>query len=508
MTVWHSLSTAEALDQIRVDPAHGLDSVEAQQRLHQHGPNELSEHAGRSPLQILWEQLTATMVLILIAAGVVSALLQKWNEAIAILAIVILFALLGFFQEYRAEKAMAALKKLAVPNVRVRRNGQVIELSARELVPGDVILLEAGNLIPADARLIESVNLKIQESALTGESESVEKDSDLISPADSPVGDRRNMAYLGTLVTYGRGLGVVTATGMQTQLGSIATLLQKVEDEQTPLQRRLDQVGKTLAVVGVIIAIIIAAIDLLRPNPAAWSEVLLTAVSVAVAIVPEGLPAVVTITLAIGAQRMLKRNALIRKLPAVETLGSVTVICSDKTGTLTENKMTVTLLDVAGHRFDLNEMLLQGRPTLSNRDSHLELPNNNASPLSLLLAGSVLCNDASLQPNDDGAGFHTVGDPTEGALIVAAEKFGLQQKTLQETLPRIRELPFDSDRKRMTTLHHITATPTLPQWPTLESPYIAFTKGAADGLLDISTQVWANNRTSDSGVASPNRVSQ
>ncbi|RPH56160.1 MAG: ATPase, partial [Chloroflexi bacterium] len=333
MMNWHTLDSESALRQLQVDSALGLPTVEATRRLSQDGPNELVEKGGRTPWQILWEQLTATMVLILVAAAIVAALLGDAKNAIAIGAIVLLYALLGFAQEYRAEQAIAALKKLSVPNVRILRDGQLAELSARELVPGDVIQLETGNLVPADLRLLEAVNLRIQEAALTGESEPIEKHVKALEMSDLPLGDRRNLAFMGTTVTQGRGSALVVATGMQTELGKIADLIQQVPQEETPLQKRLDKLGKTLAVVGVVIAGLIFAIGLWRGDE--LRHMLLTAVSVAVAIVPEGLPAVVTITLALGAQRMLKRKALIRKLPAVETLGSVTVICSDKTGTLT-----------------------------------------------------------------------------------------------------------------------------------------------------------------------------
>ncbi|MCK6695527.1 MAG: HAD-IC family P-type ATPase, partial [Thermoanaerobaculia bacterium] len=302
-----------------------------------YGPNELQEKGGISPVKLLISQFTNTMVLILIAAAVVSGLLGKTTETVAITAIVVLFALLGFLQEYRAEKAMAALKRLSVPVVRVRRNGQILEISARELAPGDVVLLEAGNAVPADLRIAESVNLRIQEAALTGESEPVEKHADALQQADAPLADRRNMAYMGTVVTYGRGTAVVVSTGMATELGKIATLLQTVTRDMTPLQQRLEKVGLQLAIGGVAVAALVMVIGLLKGET--LDEMFLTAVSVAVAVVPEGLPAVVTVTLALGAQRMLRRHALIRKLPAVETLGSVTTICSDKTGTLTENRM-------------------------------------------------------------------------------------------------------------------------------------------------------------------------
>lgn len=493
---WYQLESREALTRLETDLQTGLAASDVTQRLAQFGPNELVEKSGRSPFKILWEQLTATMVLILIAAAVISGFLGKWQEAVAILSIVILFALLGFVQEYRAEKAMAALKKLAVPLVRVKRGGQVLEISARELVPGDVVLLEAGNIIPADLRLVESANLRIQESALTGESEAVEKDIHPIQKEDAPLGDRKNMAYMGTTVTYGRGVGVVTDTGMKTELGNIASLLQQDEDEMTPLQKRLDQVGKVLAAVGVVVAALVAAFDIWRGSPVV--DAFLVAVSVAVAVVPEGLPAVVTITLALGARRMLARNALIRKLPAVETLGSVTTICSDKTGTLTENRMTVTVLDVAGSRVDINE------ETTGSGQGILDLSTPAAvtpqGSLGLLLIGGALCNDARLVVDGDpaqGKKFHAIGDPTEGALVVAAARFGLMKDELDTHKPRVAELPFDSDRKRMTTLHALehsqqSAIRELIGAVAPDARWISFTKGAVDGLLEISSHVWEN----------------
>jgi Ca2+-transporting ATPase len=489
---WYQQAIEDVFQQSN-SSARGISSAEAAERLARYGSNELQEKSARSPWKILWEQFTATMVLILIGAGVVSALLGKWQEASAIFAIVLLFGLLGFFQEYRAEKAMAALKKLAVPRVRVQRDGQVTEISARELVPGDVVLLEAGNLVPADLRLTESVNLRVQESALTGESDAVEKDTHPIEKADLPLGDRVNMAYMGTTVTYGRGTGVVIATGMKTELGNIANLLQQGEDELTPLQKRLDQLGKILALVGVVVAVLVAAFDIFRG--AAMVDAFLVAVSVAVAVVPEGLPAVVTITLALGARRMLARNALIRKLPAVETLGSVTTICSDKTGTLTENRMTVTVLDVAGHRVEVSEEINpSGQGLIELSGQSLTSPQGS---LGLLLIGGALCNDARLQVDDlsDGRHFHAIGDPTEGALVVAAAKFGLMKAELDEHKPRVAEFPFDSDRKRMSTLHSLehsqqSSIRELLKVVAPNAAYISFTKGSVDGLLDISSYVW------------------
>jgi Ca2+-transporting ATPase len=484
--------------ELGTDTINGLSHAEAARRLAERGPNELVERGRRGPWRILWEQLTATMVVILIIAAVVSGLLGDFKDMVAIGAIVVLFALLGFVQEYRAEKAMAALRKLAVPHVRVLRDGSLQERSARDLVPGDVILLEAGNIVPADGRLLESASLRIQEAALTGESEPVAKEVGALDGADLPLGDRRNMAYLGTMVAYGRGKALVVQTGMSTELGQIATMLQNVKQESTPLQQRLDKVGKALAVVGLAFAAAVFGLGLARGDDV--RHMLLTAVSIAVAIVPEGLPAVVTITLALGAQRMLKRNALIRRLPAVETLGSVTTICSDKTGTLTENRMTVTVIDVAGHRLDLTQTFRHHVPSLNPGDLQPEAPMTPPAPIRLLLAGGALCNDASLKPEAEAGRFHTIGDPTEGALLVVAAQSGLRQDELQRALPRMAELPFDSDRKRMTTIHQLPSpNPQLSGilagiWR-LGLPYVGFTKGAVDSLLDVCSRVWVEERT-------------
>src|SRR5215216_7591938 len=412
---WHLQSITTALGALKTQTETGLSQNEAESRLTQYGRNELVDKGGRTPLKIFWEQITATMVLILIAAAVIAGLLGDLKNSIAISAIVILFSILGFVQEYRAEQAIAALKKLSVPNVRVQRDGKVQQISARDLVPGDILQLEAGNVLPADVRLLEAVNLRVQEAALTGESEPVEKQTAALSGEDLPLGDRRNMAYMGTIVTQGRGLALVVATGMQTELGKIADLIQQSGSDETPLQKRLDSLGKNLALVGVVIAVLIAVLGLLRGDE--LRHMLLTAVSVAVAIVPEGLPAVVTITLAFGAQRMLEKNALIRKLPAVETLGSVTVICSDKTGTLTENRMTVIVLDVADHTVELGEVrLTDSKP---GPDGGTPLSIGDDPTLALLLAGSALCNDALLE-DDDEDDLHEVGEPIEIDFVVAA----------------------------------------------------------------------------------------
>jgi Ca2+-transporting ATPase len=491
---WHTQEFESILQALGSDARHGLSVEEARQRLEQYGPNELEERGGKHPLTILWEQFTSTMVLILIAAAVISAFLGKPLETVAISAIVLLFALLGFVQEYRAERAIAALKQLAVPMVRVIRGGSSEQHSARELVPGDIVVLEAGSAVPADLRLIESSNLMIQEAALTGESEAVDKKVAALAKANLPLGDRVNMAYMGTSVSYGRGVGVVIATGMRTELGRIAELIQDVETQQTPLQRQLAQVGTLLAVAGVIVAGLVLVMGVLRNEP--LSDMFLTAVSVAVAVVPEGLPAVVTLTLALGAQRMLRRKALIRKLPAVETLGSVSVICSDKTGTLTENRMTVTVIDVAGRFVELSGTARHPAPNLVKHDKSFLADQPHS--VGLLLVSGALCNDASLAPDSATGRYLPIGDPTEGALLVAASQAGLEKEDLERYAPRIAEVPFDSVRKRMTTVHKLPANrsdlpPLLESLADLESPYVALTKGSLDGMMDLISHIWIND---------------
>lgn len=488
---WYQQDVNQTVNELKSDAQNGLTAAEAASRLNQYGLNELVEKGTKSPWLILLDQLRDVMVIILIIAALVSAFLGEFNDVIVILAIVILNAAIGFSQEYRAEQAMASLKKLAVPTVKVRRDGQVAEISARELVPGDVVLLEAGNLAPADGRLIESINLKVEEAALTGESEPVEKITDPIDKKQLPIGDRKNMMFMGTVVTYGRGTAVVTETGMKTELGNIAELIQGVEQEQTPLQRRLDDLGKKLALVALgIVSVVVATGFIFRDPGVPMEETLkllfLTGISLAVAAVPEGLPAVVTITLALGSQRLLKRNALIRKLPAVETLGSVTVICSDKTGTLTENKMTVTTLDVTSQT-ETFETVRDAKGAILNA----ELEPDNAAhrrTQSLLLKAGALCNDAILQTKD---GIErAIGDPTEGALVVAAATVGYRKSELDKRWPRIDEVPFTSERKRMTTIHQVNVEYDDSEAPWSGSPFVAFSKGAVDSLLEIADRIW------------------
>ena len=489
-----------------VEFEQGLPAHEATARLKQHGENKLIEQETRKPLKILLEQFTSLLVIILIIAAVISGFLGKVTETSAILAIVILFAILGFIQEYRAEKAMAALRALTVPKIRVRRNGEYSEILAKDLVPGDIVFLEAGNIVPADLRLAESNNLRIQESMLTGESEPIDKSIDTIHKNQVHIGDRFNMAFMGTTVTYGRGLGIVVKTGMKTELGNIASMIQQVETESTPLKENLNQVGKILALAGVMVSAIIMIIGIL--HNVSVSSMFLTAVSVAVAVVPEGLPAVLTVTLALGAQRLLRRNSLIRRLHAVETLGSVTVICSDKTGTLTENKMTVMFVDVAEHMTEIEEV----KKELSSQNSHDICDQNQifTKPISTCIAliGGVLCNDASLKPGSESnsRSKETIGDPTEGALLMAAYNGGFNISAIRDTYPRVAELPFDSDRKCMTTVHEFATDKSkkrvIPEeiknmtdrLQPLYAPYISITKGASSSLLENTTHILKDDK--------------
>ncbi len=490
MKTWYNLEVEEASQALGVDLKSGLTNAEAKKRLAEHGPNELIDKGKKNPWLILADQFKDLMVIILLIAAAVSFFLsEELTDVIVIMAIVVLNAGIGFSQEYRAEQAIAALKKLAVPTVRTWRDGRIVEISARELVPGDVVLLEAGNLVPADGRLVESINLKVEEAALTGESEPVEKDTAPINGDHVALGDQHGMVFMGTVVTYGRGTAVITGTGMNTELGKIANLIQGVGGEQTPLQRRLDGLGKSLAWIALAIIIVVVILGRLRGEE--WSVLVLTGISMAVAAVPEGLPAVVTITLALGSQRMLKRNALIRKLPAVETLGSVTVICSDKTGTLTENRMTVTVLDVAGHTQDI-ETLIDKSGAIFDAELHQDHPAHERT-LSLLIKAGALCNDAVLQETDEGV-TRTIGDPTEGALVVAAAKLGHTKERMAERWPRVGEVPFTSERKRMTTIHKVNVDVEDTDAPWSTNPFVAFSKGGVDNMLEISNRLWDGDK--------------
>ena len=506
MSEFYQVAAEEVINGIETSLADGLSSQEAANRLEHYGLNELVETSKKNPWRILWEQMTSIMVVILFIAAIISLVLGEYLDAIVITAIILINAAIGFQQEYKAEEAMSALKKIAVPVVKVRREEHLSEISATELVPGDIVLMEAGNLVPADCRLVESVNLRIDEAALTGESVPVEKEADFVADSDIPLGDRLSMTYMGTVVTYGRAVAVVVETGMNTELGHIATLIQTTSQDLTPLQKRINQLSKGLAVAAIGLVAVVFLIGILQGEP--FELILLTGISMAVAAVPEGLPAVVTIALALGAQRMLKRRSLIRKLPAVETLGSVTVICSDKTGTLTENRMTVTILDVAGHKVDFVEDL-RDKPTpylvVENEEPDLESQEmlHRHPALTLLLAGGALANDAVLERRN--GEFKYIGDPTEGALVVAAARAGIVKEHLEEIFPRRAEVPFDSTRKRMTTAHEFpSSSADIPpefkkiwNWSGFigEFSYVLFSKGAVDSLVPICDRIWVDDHT-------------
>lgn len=415
----------QTCEELGVDPAKGLTAAEAASRLEKRGHNELAEKKQKSRLAMFLSQLNDPMIYILFAAAAISIFLREFSDAVIILLVVLLNAVIGMMQEAKAEQALAALKKLSSPSALVRRDGKLSEVPAANLVPGDVVLLEAGRVVPADLRLLETVNLKVEESALTGESVPAEKDAGFVAEGEPGIGDRVNMAFSSTSVAYGRGEGVVIATGMDTEIGRIAAMLAGQKQELTPLQKRLADLGKILGVVAVAVCLAMFGIAVLQNRDI--PEMLLTAISLAVAAIPEGLPAVVTIVLALGVQRMVKVNTIVRRLPSVETLGAVSVVCSDKTGTLTQNRMTVTKVWLDGALRDVKE--LDG-----TRDREF-------------VDGFVLCNDASI---DDGA---RVGDPTELALLDMGAPLGVSRVGLESSMPRINEQAFDSDRKMMTTVH-------------------------------------------------------
>ena len=518
---WHDKKLDEAIAELAAKPATGLTLGEVQERQKRYGFNELRE----KPLPTFWEllgrQLKDFVVLLLLAAAVISALLGDWLEAGVIMLIVVLNATLGVVQESKAEASLAALKKMAAPESQVLRDGIRLSIPARELVPGDIVYVEAGNYVPADIRLLESVNLRVEEATLTGESVPVQKSAALVLSENAALGDRKNMLFAATLVSYGRGHGVVVATGMETQIGMIADMLQSVDDGKTPLQNKLDKLGKTLAIAALLVCGLVFLLGLARSgvftqgftkaSTAAVLESFMIAVGLAIAAVPEGLSAVVTISLALGMREMIKRHALIRKLQAVETLGSITVICSDKTGTLTENRMTVTVVDMASHILDFTHEAEYGAIRSLQEVLQVEAPDEKqlemlrACPTLLhTLAGGTLCNDAIIEPHPEKEErFVMIGDPTEGALVVAAARMGLTKKLLMEALPREAEVPFDSERKRMTTAHRLPdkredlheAVRELWSWGVdEEARYLAYTKGSVDGLLDIADKLYVEGR--------------
>ena len=441
-------SQEEVLQELQSDAASGLTAAEAARRLEQYGPNSLQEKKSQSWLEKLLNQFKDVMVLILIAASAVSAALNEWIDALVILAIVVINAILGLVQEGKAEKAIEALQKMTSPQARVVRDGQQQLVEAANLVPGDLVLLEAGDLVPADIRLLESAMLKAEEASLTGESLPVEKDAGAVFTDAVPLGDRANVLFMSTPVTYGRGRGLVHATGGQTEIGKIADRLQSIKEDPTPLQRNLNHLGKILGIICLVVCAIVLVEGLMLGGE--FLPIFMTAVSLAVAAIPEGLPAVVTIVLALGMKRMADQNAIVKRLLAVETLGSVDVICSDKTGTLTQNEMTVTRLYTPGRviHVDGNGYQPEGRMLL---DDQLVDAGRDAV-LNRLLTVGALCNDATLVL-DEAKDASILGDPTEAALLVAAAKAGLGQDEMQQRYPRLSDLPFDSERKMMTTVH-------------------------------------------------------
>jgi len=463
-TPWHAETIENTFTTLKSRPT-GLSKTEAEERTAQYGPNEIQAAHRISPWEILIEQFKNVLILILLGATVLSLFLGHGIESVAIAVIVLFAVVLGFVQEYRAERAIEALRQMAAPTATVLRDGAEVEVPARELVPGDVVLLNTGDRIPADARLIESMNLKVEEAALTGESVAVDKHVQPLS-GDLPIGDRKNLVYAGTAATYGRGKAVVVATGMQTEFGKIAQLLQTVETGKTPLQHNLDKVGSALARAAFVVVAIIVVLGLFRGQP--FIEMLIFGVALAVAVVPEALPAVVTISLAIGVQKMVKRHALIRRLPAVETLGSTSVICSDKTGTLTKDEMTVRKVFTGGQSFDVSGTGYAPDGVFKSAEGAEVSPTD---ALKQTLTAGVLASDARLVQEPGGA-WDIKGDPTEGALVVAASKAGLKKEALDAQYPRVQEIPFTSETKRMTTLHQISGSLT------------AYAKGAPELILE------------------------
>ncbi|MFY9218658.1 MAG: calcium-transporting P-type ATPase, PMR1-type [Tepidanaerobacteraceae bacterium] len=482
-TNWYLLENEEVSSKLSTDLEKGLSSELAKERLKSHGYNELISKEGPTIWQMLLSQFQDFLVLILIGASLVSALIGEVTDSVVIILIVVLNATLGVVQEFKANKALEALKKMAAPEAKVIRDGKIIEIPSRELVPGDLVILEAGNYVPADLRLVESVNLKIEEASLTGESVPVEKNAEIVFNNDVPLGDRSNSAFMSTVVTYGRGKGIVVETGMNTEIGLIAEMLESYEEESTPLQKKLAELGKILGIASLAICGIVFILGLIRGVPIL--EMFMTAVSLAVAAIPEGLPAIVTIVLALGMQRMVKRHSIIKKLHAVETLGSTTVICSDKTGTLTQNEMTAQKVFVNGNVYSISGegYKTQGEFTLNGKTiDPLADPD-----LKMLLTIGALCNDAKLEESgsDGDKTCRIIGDPTEGCLVVGAAKACMCLEELNKSRPRLQEIPFDSDRKRMTTFHPY------------EDGYIACIKGAPDVMLNLSNRILKNGEILD-----------
>src|SRR3989338_6439660 len=466
---WHTLTHAQAIAALHSHAERGLSEEDAMERLKTYGENRLQTGKKVSAWRLLLAQFQNVLVIILLIATALSGFLGEEVEAITIAAIVLLAVVLGFVQEYRAENAMEALKEMAAPNAKVIRGGREGQIPASGVVPGDVIVLSAGDRIPADARVLLEANLRTEEAALTGESLPSEKSMEAIAQEDAPVGDRRNMLYGGTTVSHGRGKAIVTATGMQTEFGKIAAMLQNVESEETPLQKNLDRVGKALAYLAFVVVTVISGIGWYRGDT--LIDIFLFGIALAVAVVPEALPAVVTISLAIGVQRMVKRHALIRKLPAVETLGSTSVICTDKTGTLTKDEMTVRKVLAGWVTYDVSGSGYEPQGTFSHNGHDVDPPE----PVDELLIAATLASDAKLTKTD--GAWDIIGDPTEGGVITVAQKAGHMRDILIEQYPRVAEIPFSSETKRMTTLHKHGGD------------VMAFSKGAPEVILASCTKI-------------------
>ena len=492
MKEWYKQSKEQVLSDLDTNEDLGLTKNEASLRIEKYGQNDLKEEKKKSFISKVISQFSDFLILILIGAAIISFVVGEEKDAIVILSIVIINAFLGIYQEGKAEKALDALKKMSAPNAKVIRDGNIEIVPSSNLVPGDIVSLDAGDIIPADLRLVESSNLKIEEASLTGESIAVEKKSNVSFDLDIPLGDRINMAYMSTSITYGRGKGVVVATGHSTEIGKIATMIQTFENEMTPLQRQLNRFGKFLGLTTIFVSIAIFGIGLLQKRP--LIDMFMISISLAVAAIPEGLPAIVTIVLSIGMSKMVKKNAIVKKLLAVETLGSTTVICSDKTGTLTQNEMTVVkvftdgkILDVTGAGYDpVGEFKLENDNVVTQ----------DIGDLQTILSIAALANDADLEKTAEG--YRVVGDPTEGALITLAGKGGIFRKDIHKEYPRIEEIPFDSDRKMMTTFHENY----------LEDKVISFTKGAPDIIIDRCNRISMNGKVDEFNLSLKEEVLQ
>jgi len=494
---WHALSREEVLKKLNSGFEKGLSSKEAAKRQEKYGLNQLTEGKKTTFWELVYEQLNNFVILMLIVAAVISAFLGEVVNAGAIVAIVVLNTVMGVIQDSRAQQELEALKKMASPEAQILRDGHRVSLPARELVPGDIVFLETGNFIPSDVRLLEAINLKIEEAALTGESVPVEKNAVSVIDSEASIGDRKNTAFSGTVVTYGRGKGVVVSTGMHTQLGLIATMLQSVEEEETPLQRRLDELGKTLGWASMVISGLVFVSGWIEGGDVL--EMFMVAVSLAIAAVPEGLPAVVTISLALGMREMVKKNALIRRLSSVETLGSATVICSDKTGTLTQNAMTVTRIWVDGKALEVTGSGYT--PTGDFIDGGKKVDIHDFPGISTALWIGTLNNDSQLDEvlEDGKKAYRIIGDPTEGSILVAAEKAGAKAPALNVAYPRSGEVPFDSERKRMITVHTVNK-PTKDDLSPInrkseKESYVIAVKGAPDVVLKLCNRVQKMDNT-------------